>query len=118
MIFNKTMRIIWCISFLISLLSILIFNYDNIFRLGFGIISAILFIVDFMMVSTISKKLTISKIFERRWHLFAILTQWLFWVMLLYIPFRAELSLTYKLFFIVDLFVVTTFAFYKFTNQK
>lgn len=118
MIFNKTRRIIWCISFLISLIAIFIFSYDSIFRLGFGVISAILFIIDFLVVSNISKQFTINKLFQRRWHLFAILTQWLFWVMLLYIPFSKELGLAYKLFFIADLFIVTTFAFYKFTNQK
>ena len=118
MIFNKIMRIIWAVSFLISLLGILILDYDNIFRIGFGVVSLVLFVVDFIMVSTIYKKLTITRLFERKWHLFSIFTQWLFWVMLLYIPFRSELSLGYKMFFITDMFIMTTFAFYKFTNQN
>ena len=118
MIFNKIMRIIWGVSFFISLLAIFVFNYDSIFRIGFGVVSAVLFIADFIMVSGISRKLTIVSFLQRKWHLFAILTQWLFWVMLLYIPFRNELSLGYKLFFITDLFIMTTYAFYKFSNQR
>ena len=118
MIFNKMIRIIWGISFLISLLAILIFNYDGVFRMGFGIVSAVLFTADFIIISTIYKNFSVFRLFEKRWHLFLGFTQWLFWVMILYIPFRAELSLGYKMFFITDLFIVATFAFYKFTNQE
>lgn len=118
MIFNSILRIVWAAVFLLSLFAIIFLNYDGVFQISFALISAILFIIDFIQISAGHGKMTLTRLKERKWHLFASLTQWLFWTMLLYIPFRAELSLAYKLFFITDSFAVATFAFYKFTNQR
>lgn len=117
MIFNRSLRVVWVVLFVISLFAIIFFTYDGIIRASFGVISGILFTYDFIHISAGHGKLTFTRLTERKWHLFADFTQWLFWLMLLYIPFRAEIGLGYKIFFIVDLFIVATFGFYKFTNQ-
>jgi hypothetical protein len=119
MIFNKKLRLIWGILFTATLVSVLSFERSALYALIFGITSGLVFSMDFIIISLDYKKSGIvDSRYRRRWHIFSKFTQWLFWTSILYVPFVPGLSTSYKIFVIVDFFIVSTFAFSKFTKTN
>ena len=119
MIFNKKLRLIWGVLFTAALIAILSFESKGLYALIFGVTSGFVFIADFYVLRMEYKKAGMMESkYRKRWHIFSKFTQWLFWTALLYVPFMPQFSTGYKIFMLADFFLVSTFAFYKFTRTK
>ncbi len=119
MIFNKKLRLIWGVLFTAALIAILSFERNVFYALIFGVTSGFVFISDFYILKREYKKAgVVESKYKKRWHIFSKLTQWLFWTSLLYVPFVPQFSTGYKIFMLADFFLVSTFAFYKFTKTN
>ncbi|WP_394700464.1 hypothetical protein [uncultured Ilyobacter sp.] len=90
-----------------------------VYAIMFGVTSGFVFIADFYLLSREYKKAGVMESkYRKRWHIFSKFTQWLFWMALLYVPFQPQFSTGYKIFMLVDFFLVSTFAFYKFSRSN
>ncbi len=113
MLYSKISRIIWIIILLVSIIGRLISQKDIFFIYLFTIGSALIFIIDFLNVSRYYKSGNRAKV-KKKWHILANLTQWIFWSALVYVPFVSTMSIGYKIFVLVDLFIVATYIMYKY----
>lgn len=119
MIFNKKLRLIWGVLFTVALIAVLSFERNVVYAIVFGVASGLVFIADFYILSKDYKKARVMESkYRKRWHIFSKFTQWLFWTALLYVPFQAQFSTGYKIFMLVDFFLVSTFSFYKFSRSN
>ncbi|ADO82075.1 hypothetical protein [Ilyobacter polytropus] len=119
MIFNKKLRLIWGVLFTVALIAVLSFGRGAMYAIMFGVASGFVFIADFYILSREYKKSGVMEgKYRKRWHIFSKFTQWLFWTALLYVPFQPQFSTGYKIFMLVDFFLVSTFAFYKFSRSN
>lgn len=119
MIFDKRLRLVWGLLFTIALISVISFERDGLYVLIFGITSGLVFSMDFLILNREYKRARVMESKQRkRWHVFSKFTQWLFWTALLYVPFEPGYSTGYKIFVLVDFFIISTFAFYKFNKTN
>ncbi len=116
MLLNKTLKIIWYISFILALVGIIATESDTLCILPFAIVSGILFTVDYLKYKSNYVLSSNKVILKRRWHIVSNVTQWVFWVCVLYVPLVAKFSIGYKVFILVDLFIVSTFVNYKYRS--
>ncbi|MBK5243243.1 hypothetical protein [Clostridium sp.] len=113
----KINRLVWGILLLICLLGIIVSSKDMLYIYLYIIGSGIVFIKDYYDTKKQYDPNWKNILLIKRWHIYANITQWLFWIVLLYFLFISVTSLGYKSFIIGDLFIVATFAIIKYNKQ-
>lgn len=116
MIQDKTLRLIWIILFIAVFPATIYFKSDYTFVILFAVVSGGIFILDFSKLNKHYKKFGSVIAIKRRWHIFSNFTQWMFWTALIVIPFNPNFELKYKIFVMIDIFVISTFSFMKFNK--
>jgi len=118
MVYSKINRILWGILFLICFIGIILMSKDMFFLYFFTIGSGFIFSMDYYNIKKhydLNRK-NIAAL--TKWHIYANVAQWIFWIAVLYILFISERSIGYKVFIIGDLFIVATFASIKYKKQR
>lgn len=113
----KINRLFWGILLLICFLGIIVTSHDMFFLYLYIIGSGIIFIKDYYNTKEHYDLNWKNIIIIKRWHIYANIAQWLFWIASLYFLFISVSSIGYKAFIICDLFIVATFATIKYKKQ-
>lgn len=118
MVYSKINRISWGILLLICFLGIMLTNKDMLFLYIFAICSGFIFSIDYYNIKKHYYLNSTNIVALKRWHIYANIIQWIFWVALLYFACISGRSIGYKAFIIGDLFLVATFATIKYKKQR
>lgn len=117
MLYNIMLKKIWFILFLIALGGYFILKkttYIYIYIIG----EAFIFIIDFLINNKYYDKNNRKAVVKRNWHILANFCQWTFWAAILYVPLMTGLNFGYKVFILIDTFIASTFATYKFIHKN
>jgi hypothetical protein len=118
MVYSKINRIFWVILFLICLIGIIITTKDMFFLYLFAIGSGVVFSIDYYNIKNHYDPKIKNIGALKKWHIYANVVQWVFWIALLYMFFISKRGIGYKAFIIGDLFIVATYATIRYKKQR